>query len=70
MAIVRCGNGVATEKQSKLINKLDEELGFTYTGKTVREASSYIQSSMLLIKLEREHDMNAWHESEAYWGDQ
>lgn len=70
MAVVRCGNGVATKKQARLISRLDEELAFTYTGKTVREASDYIESSMRVIKLDRECDINAWYESEAYWGDQ
>lgn len=64
--IVRCGDGIATKRQATLIRRLDEELAFTYKGKTVKEASDYIKSSLYVLGLEREHI----YEDEAYWGDQ
>lgn len=68
--VVRCGNGVATKRQADLIKKLDEELAFTYTGKTVKDASKYIKSSLLIYESSRESHMDAWYESGEYWGDQ
>lgn len=65
--VVRCGNGYATKKQAGLIMRLDEITDFTYEGKTVKDATSYIKTSM--ETLEMEHCMDAWYESGEFWGD-
>lgn len=68
--VVRCGNGVATRRQAKLIRKLDEDLAMVYRGKTVKDASNYITSSLLIKQLEYEDSMDAWYEAGEHWGDQ